>query len=400
MVERAILTKRIVDEATAPPIGERWISDTKVRGFGLRTWRNRSGQIGKCYCVRVRDLTNRAQRRTFVAWRDLDWYEFRRLFLNQATLGDLSDHARRWAVDQIDILKGRSTLQEEIEENRAALGDQLGRTTLGRAIDSYLRGRRFESLSQGYLDRLDKLLSRFVPDTVRALPIASVTAEAISGILDSRELSPGNLRVLRPALKDIFNRYRSISWGRNAVTDASSSLARTDTSDWPAPSQRLPNWTEEQFRTLFQWLQCCNESLQQGLCLSLFIRIYGVPMTAAMSAKWDQFYLVKVGSSYFGSGEQQECPMWSWDSRPWKRHVFRSEDMDLFDTLQGSRLDGCDYLFPSRLGRSVHHIRSVDHVWRSAIAEFGLPYVSPRAFRAHYQALRMAGHWWHKSLDR
>jgi hypothetical protein len=140
MVDRAVLTKRIVDDAHAPQHGERWNTDVETRGFGLRIWRNRSGGVGKGYCVRVRDSEGQIQRRTFDPWRDVDWYYLRRFYLDQtATLGDLSEFARQWAINQIDILKGRLTLEEETSRNRAAFGEQLGRTPLRRALDAYLR---------------------------------------------------------------------------------------------------------------------------------------------------------------------------------------------------------------------------------------------------------------------
>jgi hypothetical protein len=356
MVERAVLTKKIVDEAKAPLKGERWIADTKVRGFGLRVWRNRSGGIGKGYCVRVRDDEGHPQRRTFVPWTDVGWHDLRGLYLDESTtIGDFSEFARQWAIDQIDLLKGRLTLEQEMRENQEAIGQQLGRTPLDRAMQAYIRGRRSDGLTLGYLDRIDKLFSRFVPRDVRAMPISAITSEMITSVLESRDLSPGNLRVLRPVLRDLFRRYRNIHWGRNVADDASTSLVPMGSADWPATSTRLPVWEEEQFRTMFKWLESSADYWQQRLCLSLFMRVYNVPMTSAMAARWDQFYLVKIDRSSFSPGEQQELPAWYWGLRPWKRHVFRTREDDLLDALWRTR-SASNFLFPSQFGRGTEHI--------------------------------------------
>jgi hypothetical protein len=65
MVERRLLTADFVNRATPPDLGERWIADTKLRGFGLRLWRTSSGE-GKALAIRVVDTEGRSIRRTYV----------------------------------------------------------------------------------------------------------------------------------------------------------------------------------------------------------------------------------------------------------------------------------------------------------------------------------------------
>jgi hypothetical protein len=52
MVERRLLTEQFVREVRPPATGERWIADTKQRGFGLRLWAT-SGGAGKAFGVRI-----------------------------------------------------------------------------------------------------------------------------------------------------------------------------------------------------------------------------------------------------------------------------------------------------------------------------------------------------------
>jgi hypothetical protein len=397
MPTRAVLTRDVVNGATAPAKGELWIADTKTRGFGLRVWRNGSGEIGKAYGVRVRAVDGQVHRKTFDIWNGLSsYYLYQRYLEGELTLGDLAEEAREWAEASIDTLKGRPTLVEEQEANRKSFGDALGGITLGRAMDAYLVGRRAEGLTNAYVDRLDKLFASFVSADIRAVPIAQITPEMLFECLSSPALSKGNLRVLRPLLKDLFSRYRAMSWGRNAATEAAE-LVYGSSSGWPTPEVLLPTWTEEQFAKFFEWLGGQDQYWQQALCLCLFFKIYNVPLTRTMSARWDQFFMVEVGS-WSAPHQKEKKPAWYWDARPWRRHIFRSSDADLVDRLLERQSPTSQFLFPSPHGRSAEHIRSVDHIWIAALSEFGLPYTSPRRFRSHYHALNLAGGWWHKDF--
>jgi hypothetical protein len=397
MPARTVLTKEVVNKASAPDKGERWIADTRIPGFGLRVWRNGSGEVGRAFGVRVRATDGQIHRKTFNVWDNLgSYYLYRRYRYEDLTLGDLIEEARRWAEDSIDTLKGRTTLTEESEANRKSFGDVLGNIPLGRAMEAYLAGRRADGLTEAYLDRLDKLFVTFVSADTRALPIADVTSEMLLSSLSSPRLSTGNLRVLRPLLKGLFSRYRSMHWGRNVAADAAE-LIKGHSSDWPMPAEGLPAWPEARFTDFFEWLGEQEQYWQQGLCLSLFIRIYNVPLTRTMSARWDQFFMVEVGS-WPSSHQKESRPAWYWDVRPWRRHIFRSSDDRLVSKLLERQSPTSQFLFPSPYGRSVEHIRTVDHIWIAALAEFGLPYTSPIKFRSHYHALNLAGGWWHKDV--
>jgi hypothetical protein len=75
MVERRRLTPEFVHSVTPPERGERWIADTKLKGFGLRLWATRSGG-NKAFAVRVLNANGHSIRKTFNLtgqWRtDLD----------------------------------------------------------------------------------------------------------------------------------------------------------------------------------------------------------------------------------------------------------------------------------------------------------------------------------------
>jgi hypothetical protein len=264
-------------------------------------------------------------------------------------------------------------------------------------MEAYLIGRQLEGLTEAHLDRLDKLFSRYVPKEVQQTPIKEVAPKALRAIFENASLSPSNLRVLRPLLKDLFRRYQVFAGGSNAAEKAADLLPVIGYGDWPEKSKYLPVWTESKFQNFFKWLLEKNDDYwQQALCLRLFFRVDQVPLTTALSATWDQFYMVNVSRS-FGSNQTEKKPAWYWSDKHWLRHVFRDSDLPFIAELL-RRQSPSPYLFPSPHGRSVGHIRTVDHVWRNALAEFKLPYASPREFKSHYKALNLEKGWWTKEL--
>ena len=64
MDERRRIDSDFLDSVRPPEIGERWIADTLVCGFGLRLWAGKKGG-GVAFCVRVSDLNGKSVRKTY-----------------------------------------------------------------------------------------------------------------------------------------------------------------------------------------------------------------------------------------------------------------------------------------------------------------------------------------------
>jgi hypothetical protein len=151
--------------------GERWIADTKIRGFGLRLWSTKSGGQ-KAFALRVSDQASRKMRRTFdpnktwqIAFPSEDY---------KYGLGDFLDEARKRAQDEIDKIKGRRT-QDEIEwAERLSVGRLIRSMTLERAANALLRGLYANGAAERYRDRLDKLFARYVPEQIKTTPLATL----------------------------------------------------------------------------------------------------------------------------------------------------------------------------------------------------------------------------------
>ena len=197
MVERAELTAKSVFEVECPEVGERWISDTKVSGFGLRLWSNASGGQ-KAFAIRISDLDSKKIRKTFdieTAWRTKLSFAYSDRD-NKFELGEYLDEAREWARDEIDRIKGQPTIHDEQMLEHNAIRKRVRLLTLQRAANAILLGLRANNASQSYLDRLDKLFALHVPETIRLTALGKLNPKQVAKALVNANASAGNVRAL------------------------------------------------------------------------------------------------------------------------------------------------------------------------------------------------------------
>lgn len=384
MVERAILTQRIVDEAEGSISGERWISDTRQRGFGLRIWRSKSGETRKSFCIRAVDQEGRAVRLTMDYWpawaefRERHWWEYRQGQKADPTLGELIDYARRWAHDELAKLRGTATLEEEETAQRDIGKRRAAVLTFRQTADIILRGMASKGLSEAYTDRLEKLFSNHVPATVAAKLTREVSRDDVACILNSSRLTPGNLRILRPFIRQALD----VPW--RFRTESKVAPHEIDEIVEPIDGQQLAalrTWNTSDYEAIFLLLETEPEKWQQARCLRIYFLSHHCPLSKLMAARWDQVWTTKRG------GRSKVRWIYSdrrsgWASFPSKGEQVLRECLELGQAEFGDS----EFCFPTRFGRKVGHIRSIEHIWRQTLFSRGLRYVSPRAFRKAYRA--------------
>jgi len=392
MVRRAYLTAEYVDRIELPANGEQWIADTAQPGFGLRIWATPNG-VGKAYSVRATSPEGISIRRSANPW-DLSrrmWlpmeerYDFR-------NIGRYLPEARKWARDQLDTIRGKPTLRDE-ERSQRAKSARWGRNlTLQRAALAVLTNLSLARRSITYRDRLDKLFSIHVPDHIQLKRITRIKSVDIDTILSSEKLSPENLRILRPFLGRCVDMCREVKvWPHKSLRWYQFDPEFTYRNRTSEPKI---DWSREQFRDFFgQW--ATERRWQQGLCLSLYFHTR-IPLSQLMTARWDDFSDIGYQSRLY----PDDPIMWR---REWRHidgeiswHSLTRRAQTIFQTIlerhEQLGLDS-DYLFPSRYGRSVSHIRSVDHVWRESLNRAGLGYLSPKLMRELYNAESLREIW-------
>lgn len=390
MVERLYLTPQIVDEVAAPALGERWIADSALKGFGLRVWRKKSGDAGKAYCVRTTDDAGRSTRRSWSHW-DLA-YGSSWLF-REYSLGDLLERARSEARDHIDQIKGRATLadEEQLQRNSAAL---LARSlTLEGAAKGVLQAMAIRQVSQRSRDRTFKLFYQHVPAVLGAKLLTELTVADLEAVLSSSSLTPSNLETLRAFLgqaASVLSRFH-----------LEGPLRFYDARDLKlAPRDRLDgcliDWDLKSFEHALSRLGERQDRWRQRMCIRFYLEFHA-PLVRVMRARWDEVFDVR-GRRLRGLAEEARFYReWRWSDRPWHRERFTIQmNSHLMDVLRLVReqYPASPFLFPSSSGRRVPHIATVAHAWTEALHDLGLPFVSLKDFRERYhEELGSTAYW-------
>ncbi|MHC8494890.1 hypothetical protein ACTU44_19520 [Thalassospira sp. SM2505] len=388
MVERAILSQSIVDCVRVPQVGEKWIADTKVQGFGLRVWRKADGSEGKAFCVRASDQLGKSHRRTLdvtsrFEWRLATWKSSRSTTEKLPSLGLFVEAARDWARDTVDEIKGRPTLADEEKIQRQAYQSSARKRTVRRLAEVILRGYSVNGASQSYIDRLDKLFFGHVPAKLLDQPVSSLTEQDISMLSNFKVVSPGNLKFLRPFIGRIFELDSRLSNTRNLYYQLRRSATIND-EDQNSEQQILANWDDAKISQLFDFLLAEKQYWQQATCLYFYFSFSRAPLSQLMAARWNQFYEFKNRTADSQDSESSGRIAWCYRDAAWHHESVSIRDLAVLSDIRAASLSNSrdnEYLFPSPFGEKVKHIRSVDHVWIRTLERFQFSYVSPRQFK-------------------
>jgi hypothetical protein len=379
MVERARLTPQLVLEATCPDRGERWIADTKIRGFGLRLWSTKSGGQ-KAFAIRVSDLASRKVRRTFDIGRASRTKLSFRFSLRQPRygLGDYLDDAREWAQDEIDKIKGRPTIQNENWSRHREAGELVLSLTLESAAESLLIGLTTKNASQNYTDQLHKLFALHVPEKIKRTPLGALNAKQVAKALVASKASPGNARALRSFLSQIIERGASFHGPLGRFHEEfAEEFARQWERHRDVRYPELRRFRAKKYQQLFDALESDEQYWQQAMAIRLYFAFHA-PLSRILSGRWKQLH-----ESYW-------YPYWPDEKELWfeSRDEVGEEHRRILSTIRsfGERDFGpSDHWFPSQNSRSAIHIRSVEYAWQRALRASHIRYFPLREFSRSYR---------------
>ena len=356
MVERHLLTANFVDAATPPDHGEQWVSDTKLRGFGLRLWRCARGE-GKAFAIRTIDKTGRSIRRTYDAEARNEYFLFGG---PRPTLGAVVDRAREWAEDELCRAKGKPTLLEEEQALRKRIDKRLSKLTLDNLVQARFRGMEIRGLSEKYRLTIDKLYHQHVPANVRRTKISAIRPRVLNKIYRALREKPGVVRTLRAFLGQIINdmEFHSIPLSRAFYFARQFSAVSAPTSQHSFDGAA---WVpEEVFDRIFVSLDHNREEWIQARFIRLLFE-FNVPADRLMRAEWNH-----IAENYW-------YPWLENERKYWWRHARLIDDTitpllkELRDRTRQEFSDST-FLFPSRLS-STGHIRTFETAWRRTASQ-------------------------------
>ena len=200
---KACLTPAIVDALASPARGEAWLGDSHVDHFGVRTWAGKKGG-GKAFAIRLRDQFGCLIRETFDPVRDYRHYQWDEGW--EKPLGYFLEPARDWARDRVATHLG---LETSADRQRRAWQNRKNRvlaTTIGEAFDRRLKTLRRKSRDHLYVDHIQNLVGLHIPQDVLNTTFRKVPIRSLADATSKREISYGNVKVLRAFVGGVFKR--------------------------------------------------------------------------------------------------------------------------------------------------------------------------------------------------
>jgi len=375
LVERARLTPRIVSESACPTTGERWISDTKVRGFGLRLWATKSGGQ-KAFAIRVSDSSSKKVRRTFHP-RNISGAHLRE-GNGKDVLSDHLDEAREWAQDEIDRIKQRPTRHEEDSVQHRITGRLTRAMTLHRAAEALLRGMLSNGSSEAYRDRLGKLYALHIPQRLKQIPLERLEPWQVASALVKSKASTGNVRILRSFISQIIERAATFSGSLRRFHDE---FSREFSIQWDRNRDvrypELRKISAKKYKALFRALEADDTYWQQAMAIRMYFTFHA-PLSRILRAQWKQIH-----ENYWYPYHPGEKKYWfecregiDGDAQELLRRIKRLGEQDFATS---------PFWFPSRHPRNVHHIRTIDLAWRRALRKSRLDYYPLREFSRSFR---------------
>jgi hypothetical protein len=386
VVKRVFLDEDSVELAQVPVTGEAWISDTKVKGFGLRLFNTKSGPV-KRFCIRTVVKNGKSIRKTYNDWiarheHNQDWQsefwfeEKRDQFDWSQTLGRYAQAARTWAKNEILLLKGIPTLATENNEQAKSVKEKLSDVTLTRCVEAVLSNYRKMKLTTAYIDRVEKIFVTTVPRNLQTKLMREISKEDAERIIKSANALPGNRRTLIPFLGRVFNSYAKLTGEHDEFWRAT--YHRRHKPFETAKRFQIDDAKLEKVRCLISILECEENNWQQALCLRLYLSS-DCPLSRLMAARWDELYEV---TDVWANKKRLQ---WRYDSKILGYVIYQRADKHLIQKIYGKvqiEFPRSAFWFPSKLGRKVGHIRTVDQTWIKALNLAGLNYVTPKKMKA------------------
>lgn len=415
---KVFLTQDVVDNVDLPKKGERWLSDTKIRGFGLRVWLGSNGPVKKAYALRIKDIDGKVRRKTFSPyaaqyeklkserwsyhWADdsIENQSRKSLMVEDISLGQVVDAAREWAQDEIDKIKGRKvygndgfttiireTLKEERIRQEAIVQNRIKTYTLAKAKSVQLNAMQIKGVSQTYIDRLDKVSEQCIPEELKCKKLIEVqTSDLKAALLSITKIS--SLKMLRSFLGQIL----TVAERHHVRCSTHSYRLREIATPDPDAIHSIIN-DPPTLKRLFHYLEDEDVLRQQAYALRLYF-LMSAPLSMIMKARWDQLFF------YERTHQAGETPKYyglewvygdSWRSKEW----IRSLSFEVFVKSKAKVLEQfgeSEYCFPSP---SRHHlgdpIKSASVLWQRCLEDLNLAYISPKALRDDYRSHRYYG---------
>ncbi|MEP3231786.1 MAG: hypothetical protein ABJO30_03035 [Hyphomicrobiales bacterium] len=400
MAQRRKITQEFLATITIPSVGEVWIADTEIRGFGLRI--QSTGHVS--FCIRTKDYAGSAKRLTYRTHENLDkffswsWDDGRQFSDEFFRLAGHLQHARNWAEKEIAILKRHITreladenetlIEAEYQQMKQRHGAALGNMVFGRLVEivcNYYDPLKFEiGRDHKYADRLRNAFDRFDPaGEKRLVRVRDLERETIWRWIKEAQLSRGTLKDLRTLLNITFTNVEELGGPRKIITFPrrphwleTHELSKLDDKFYA----KLSGADKERFLACVTSITKWRTKFFILICLEI-----DTPVNRILKGRWSEIVA------------DRWVPYAPEDNGKWQRkfeYIGPQLLSYLKETAKAASDEGIvsDFWFPSA-HRPDYAIQNITRHWKSILMELNWPPISFAKFTKLYRSQKPFHRW-------
>jgi len=287
LVDRRALTPEIVNSLVSPDIGEKWIGDATLQGFGVRLWASTNGD-GVRFAIRVRDDKGVVRRENFDPWAD---YFSREKMLAILRSGDQEfqwgiflEDAQRWAKSRIRELKGRERDTERRYRRRHQLSIALQSMTFEQMADRAIKRMERRNRKDEYVDQVRKLFWR-LSEQNRNSRLMEIDPELLAIEITHPSLAVTQSRVLQAFIGQIYSVLYQYHGHAGAVSDAITKHISDIRSKQGVPHPVINNISDDDIDMFLKFLREENQRWREALAIHLYFET-GAKMSRILNMMW------------------------------------------------------------------------------------------------------------------
>lgn len=366
MVNRRELTSEYVKSLVPPDKGEKWISDTKVKGFGVRLWGGKTS--GKSFAIRI-NLGGSIKRKSIFSAEVCDKFGYLEL-------------ARKIAKNEIKKLKDE---YKELNDTspESMLKKRINRMTFDELADYAIENQKVECRSKQYIEDNQQRYYCYFSDYLGKNPVMGTTIEEINDVLYIISNKPAQRRNLRSFINYMVNLAYYKTYNRKFY-NIKNGISELNRNEYRVKYEELnPNLglKEEDFDILFEILKSEKEHTQKADFIHLLFLIDTKPrINKLLKAQWVDFFVTTRSSNSWRTKKEinKDLYIWKPDKIRWPYHMHDGAVELLRKIKHRNEIEYPDssYLFPSKQAYKTGHMSSYIDYWYSIKGKTGLPDVS------------------------
>lgn len=345
-----------------PENGERWISDTEIKGFGLRLWASSNG-IGKAYAIRARDRNGKIFRETLdphSSTLQLLWRLSRSSASDKSaspTLGERVGDARQWAKERLQWKKGGDLAAEGRRAAKARCRAHVESVSFEDVAKHTIHLMKLKGRDENYIHHIKSLKARLSNSTLQS-KLATMDVRSVADEITDKDVGSANVGVLRSFVGQVYKFAGNYGYFNQKADAINRRVARNIRQRNEPAYPAILEITEADFLSFFDRLEADVENWRAALAIRFYFAT-SAKMRPILKARWSSV----IDSDWF--------PYLPEERQYWYDSAQRL-DATALRVIEIIRLrhgeEGCrsEYLFPASKDAQCGHLTTIHRYWEKA----------------------------------